>query len=112
MTAIAAIRYQFPAGTRSVRELAAAGLLESSAETLETLGFERHQARNLALRFRRHNLEQLALAAPHFKDDSKLIALAKIGRQQMESFMAEERKRKDGGGMGGDAAEVHAQDKR
>jgi 3-oxoacyl-[acyl-carrier-protein] synthase III len=40
MTAIAAIRYEFPAGTRSVRELAAAGLLESSPETLETLGFE------------------------------------------------------------------------
>ena len=40
MTAIAAIRYEFPAGTRSVRELAAAGLLESSPETLETLGFD------------------------------------------------------------------------
>ena len=40
MTGIAAIRYEFPASTRSVRELAAAGLLESSPETLETLGFD------------------------------------------------------------------------
>lgn len=40
MTSIGAIRYEFPAGTRSVRELAAAGLLESSADTLESLGFE------------------------------------------------------------------------
>ena len=40
MTAIGAIRYEFPAGTRSVRELAAAGLLESSADTLESLGFD------------------------------------------------------------------------
>src|SRR5687768_13397233 len=40
MTSIGAIRYEFPAGTRSVRELATAGLLESPAETLESLGFE------------------------------------------------------------------------
>ena len=39
MTSIGAIRYQFPAGTRSVRELAATGLLESTPETLESLGF-------------------------------------------------------------------------
>ena len=40
MTSIGAIRYEFPAGTRSVRELSAAGLLESAPETLESLGFE------------------------------------------------------------------------
>jgi glutathione-regulated potassium-efflux system ancillary protein KefC len=69
--------------------------LMSARSVLETLGFERHQARNLALRFRRHNLEQLAEMAPHFKDESKLIAMAKIGRAQMEQFMADERQRKD-----------------
>jgi glutathione-regulated potassium-efflux system ancillary protein KefC len=68
--------------------------LMSARSVLETLGFERHQARNLALRFRRHNLEQIEEAAPHFKDESKLIALSKIGRQQMEQFMAEERQRR------------------
>ncbi len=69
--------------------------LMSGRSVLEALGFERHQARNLALRFRRHNLEQIAEMAPHFKDESKLIAMAKIGRAQMEQFMAEERQRKD-----------------
>jgi glutathione-regulated potassium-efflux system ancillary protein KefC len=69
--------------------------LMSARGVLEALGFERHQARNLALRFRRHNLEQLEQAAPHFKDESKLIAMSKIGRAQMEQFMAEERQRKD-----------------
>src|SRR5687767_15493023 len=39
MTSIGAIRYEFPAETRSVRDLAAAGLLESSPDTLESLGF-------------------------------------------------------------------------
>ena len=69
--------------------------LMSARSVLETLGFERHQARNLALRFRRHNLDQLREAGPHFRDESRLIAMAKIGRQQMEGFMAEERSRKD-----------------
>jgi glutathione-regulated potassium-efflux system ancillary protein KefC len=72
--------------------------LMSGRGALEALGFERHQARNLALRFRRHNLEQLAEMAPHFKDESKLIAMTKIGRAQMEQFMAEERERKGAGG--------------
>ncbi|MES2959255.1 MAG: glutathione-regulated potassium-efflux system protein KefC [Pseudomonadota bacterium] len=69
--------------------------LMSGRSVLEALGFERHQARNLALRFRRHNLEQLSETAPHFRDESKLIAMSKIGRQQMEQFMADERQRKD-----------------
>ena len=69
--------------------------LMSARSVLEALGFERHQARNLALRFRRHNLEQLQESAPHFRDESKLIAMSKIGRQQMEQFMADERARKD-----------------
>jgi glutathione-regulated potassium-efflux system ancillary protein KefC len=73
--------------------------LMSARGVLETLGFERHQARNLALRFRRHNLEQLEEMAPHFKDESKLIAMSKIGRAQMEQFMAEERQRKDSRGQ-------------
>ena len=69
--------------------------LMSGRSALEALGFAPHQARNLALRFRRHNLEQLQQSAPHFRDESKLIALSKIGRQQMEQFMADERERKD-----------------
>jgi glutathione-regulated potassium-efflux system ancillary protein KefC len=102
-------RLQIVARARNVQhyyQLVARGVVRIERETfdsalmsgrgaLEALGFERHQARNLALRFRRHNLEQLAEAAPHFKDESKLIALSKIGRQQMEQFMAEERQRKD-----------------
>jgi glutathione-regulated potassium-efflux system ancillary protein KefC len=48
--------------------------LMSARSVLETMGFERHQARNLALRFRRHNLEQLEEAAPHFKDETKLMS--------------------------------------
>jgi glutathione-regulated potassium-efflux system ancillary protein KefC len=82
-------------GVRLIERETFDSALMSARSVLESLGFERHQARNLALRFRRHNLEQLEQSAPHFKDESKLIALSKIGRQQMERFMAEERQRKD-----------------
>jgi 3-oxoacyl-[acyl-carrier-protein] synthase III len=41
MPAIGAIRYEFPAESRSVQDLAADGLLTSPADTLEALGFSR-----------------------------------------------------------------------
>jgi glutathione-regulated potassium-efflux system ancillary protein KefC len=65
--------------------------LMSARSVLEQLGWERHQARTLAMRFRRHNIEQLVTAAPHRKDEAKLIAVAKQGRQQLEELFAQER---------------------
>jgi glutathione-regulated potassium-efflux system ancillary protein KefC len=95
-------------GVRLIERETFDSALMSARSVLEAMGFERHQARNLALRFRRHNLEQLEESAPHFRDESRLIALSKIGREQMERFMAEERGRKDsrkqGSGWAGDAA--------
>ena len=65
--------------------------LMSGRSVLETLGWEPHQARTLALRFRRHTLEQLDAMAPHWKDEARLIAAAKLGRQQLEERFAQER---------------------
>ena len=65
--------------------------LMSARSTLELLGWQPHQARNLALRFRRHNVAQLAALAPHRKDEARLIAAAKQGRQQLEELFAIER---------------------
>jgi len=65
--------------------------LMSARSTLELLGWQPHQARNLALRFRRHNVAQLAALAPHRKDEAHLIAAAKQGRQQLEELFAIER---------------------
>jgi glutathione-regulated potassium-efflux system ancillary protein KefC len=65
--------------------------LMSARSVLEELGWERHQARTLALRFRRHNVDQLGKMAPHRKDEAKLIAAAKLGRQQLEELFAQER---------------------
>ena len=65
--------------------------LMSARSTLEVLGWEPHQARNLALRFRRHNIAQLEQTLPHWTDQAKLIASAKQGRQQLEQLFAQER---------------------
>ncbi len=65
--------------------------LMSGRSVLELLGWEAHQARNLALRFRRHTVAQLDAMAADWKDEAKLIAGAKAGRQQLESLFAQER---------------------
>ena len=65
--------------------------LISGRTVLENLGWQPHQARNLAMRFRRHNLEQLDKMAPLWKDEDQLIAAAKKGRQQLEELFAQER---------------------
>ncbi len=65
--------------------------LMTARSALEQIGWQPHQARNLALRFRRHNVAQLAALAPHRKDEARLVAAAKLGRQQLEELFAIER---------------------
>ncbi len=65
--------------------------LMSARSVLEAMGFEPHRARTLAMRFRRHSVQQLYAMAPHFRDESKLISLARAGRQQLEQLFAQER---------------------
>ena len=65
--------------------------LMSGRSALEGLGLERHQARTLALRFRRHNLELVEQMRHHFGDEAQLIAISQQGRQQLEEQFARER---------------------
>jgi glutathione-regulated potassium-efflux system protein KefC len=65
--------------------------LRSGRSVLERLGFQPHQARTMALRFRRHSLELLERMRAHQGDEAKLIAVAKQGRQQLEEQFAQER---------------------
>ncbi len=65
--------------------------LMSGRSVLEVMGWEPHQARNLALRFRKHSVEMLEAMSRHQKDEDQLIALAKQGRQQLEELWARER---------------------
>lgn len=65
--------------------------LLSGRSVLEQLGFEPHQARTLARRFRKHSGELLEQMRQHAGDEAKLIAVAKQGRQQLEEQFAQER---------------------
>ena len=72
------------------RELFEASL-RSGRTVLEVLGAAPHEARRLAMRFRRHNIALFEQMYPHHKDRSKLIAVVKQGRRQLEEQMARER---------------------
>ncbi len=78
-------------GIRMIERETLDSALMSARSALETLGWEPHQARTLAMRFRRHNVEQLQAMAPHRQDEARLIAAAKQGRQQLEELFALER---------------------
>lgn len=65
--------------------------LRSARSVLELLGHTQEQARQFAWRFRQHNLELFEKMHPHYKDRSKLIAVVRQGRQQLEEQMAQER---------------------
>jgi glutathione-regulated potassium-efflux system ancillary protein KefC len=81
--------------------------LMSARSVLETLGWQRHEARTLAMKFRRHNVAQLRAVAPHRQDEAKLIASAKQARAQLEELFAQEREeaaqRKGRAGWGDEA---------
>ncbi|HEU4459821.1 MAG TPA: glutathione-regulated potassium-efflux system protein KefC [Methylibium sp.] len=70
-------------------------ILDSSLQTarsvLELMGWEPHRARTLAMRFRKHNVDQLEEMLPHRKDQAKVISMAKAGRQQLEELFAQDR---------------------
>jgi glutathione-regulated potassium-efflux system ancillary protein KefC len=72
------------------RELFEASLA-SARSVLEVLGQSPAQAQAMAQIFRQHNLDLFEKMHPHFKDRSKLIAVVKQGRRQLEEQMAQER---------------------
>ena len=75
---------------RAERELFESSLL-SARGVLETLGFPPHEARQAALRFRRHNLALAERLRPLQQDRGKLVATIQAGRAQFEQQMAQER---------------------
>jgi glutathione-regulated potassium-efflux system ancillary protein KefC len=76
--------------TRIEREVLDASLL-SGRSVLELLGWHPHAARTQAMRFRAHTIDLLDQLVPHMGDEQKLIAMAKQGRQQLETMWAQER---------------------
>jgi glutathione-regulated potassium-efflux system ancillary protein KefC len=65
--------------------------LMSARRVLEQLGWLPHQARQLAMRFRQHLVEQVERTYPHHRDEQALVSMARQGRQQLEELFAQER---------------------
>ncbi len=66
--------------------------LMSARSVMENIGWTPHAARQLAMRFRRHSVEQMEAMRPHRGDMDTLIAMSKQGRQQLEERLAQERR--------------------
>ena len=65
--------------------------LQSGASVLRALGQDVADVAQTVQRFREHNLELFEKMHPHYKDRTKLIAVVKQGRLQLEEQMAQER---------------------
>ena len=65
--------------------------LNSARSVLELMGQSREDSHRIAQRFRQHNLDLFEKMHPHYKDRTKLIAVVKQGRQQLEEQMAKEK---------------------
>jgi len=65
--------------------------LRSGREALEKLGMPRYEARELADTFRRNNIATLTAMRPHFKDQEKLVALARSGLNELEENLRRDR---------------------
>src|SRR5882672_773198 len=67
------------------------GSLRSGRQALEALGVAPFEAREIADRFRRQNLATLRAMQPHFRDQAKLLAIAKSGREELEENLRRDR---------------------
>jgi glutathione-regulated potassium-efflux system ancillary protein KefC len=74
--------------------------LHSARSVLELMGQTREDSHRITQRFRQHNLDLFEKMHPHYKDRTKLIAVVKQGRQQLEEQMAQERAQKSDPGAG------------
>jgi glutathione-regulated potassium-efflux system ancillary protein KefC len=65
--------------------------LASARSVLELMGYDQDYARAQAQRFREHSIELLEQMAPYFRDEQRMIAMARQGREQLETLWARER---------------------
>jgi glutathione-regulated potassium-efflux system ancillary protein KefC len=76
--------------TRVERETLDAALM-SGRSVMERLGWQPYVARQLAMRFRRHSVQQLERLWPHHRDEKTLVSMTRRGREQLAELFAQER---------------------
>jgi glutathione-regulated potassium-efflux system ancillary protein KefC len=65
--------------------------LVSGRSVMERLGWQPYVARQLAMRFRRHSVQQLERLWPHHRDEKTLVSMTRRGREQLAELFAQER---------------------
>ena len=76
--------------------------LKAGRAVLEALGVDRFRAREMADAFRRHNLATVESQLEVYKDETRFLAAARAGREELEQQFARDRERfeKEHGGAG------------
>jgi glutathione-regulated potassium-efflux system ancillary protein KefC len=69
--------------------------LRAGRHALESLGFDRFRARDMAVIFRRHNIRVTEAFIPIFDDDDRLVSAAKAGRDELAEQFARDRQQFD-----------------
>jgi glutathione-regulated potassium-efflux system ancillary protein KefC len=67
--------------------------LRAGRAALEVLGVDRYRARELADIFRRHNLTTVESQLAAYQDETRYLAAARAGREELEQSMAKDRER-------------------
>ncbi len=69
--------------------------LRTARSALETLGIRPFEARRIADRFRRSSVRTLEEMLPDFRDEQRLVARARSGRDELEKMLIDDRERRD-----------------
>jgi glutathione-regulated potassium-efflux system ancillary protein KefC len=67
--------------------------LRAGRSALEAMGVDRFRAREMADAFRRHNLATVESQMAVYKDETRYMASAKAGREELEEQFARDRER-------------------
>ena len=67
--------------------------LRIGRSALESLGFDRFRARELADAFRRHNIASVDATMPFYQDEGRRMSIAKQGREELERQFARDQER-------------------
>jgi glutathione-regulated potassium-efflux system ancillary protein KefC len=80
---------------------------------LQELGFGAYQARQTAMKFRTHNIKTMAAVYPHYKDQQRIVSIAKQARDELTDMFARdtsERETPKKSEWGGESATAAATD--
>jgi glutathione-regulated potassium-efflux system ancillary protein KefC len=78
-------------GVESIERETFEAALRTARQALVALGVDPYEAREIAEVFRRHNVGTLHALQPHFRDETKTVALARSGREELEENLRRDR---------------------